>query len=272
MSSTTFASDTYNSLQTESSGYCRKCKIIHRLGSNTAITSCLTLMKQLSLHGSINLFSSDKNEDEELKTDYLFGPARGKMFGVMNCTQPNGADMSLFAFSGQYNGSWKVQGWAPPLFDVDDFSGINDTIEKQIKIIGREIDLLPDHSEKWLLLRDKRRRLSQNLMRDIHSLYRLTNFHGETTPLYQAYNDQNGISTGTGDCCAPKLFNYAAKNNLTPRGIAEFYWGRQNKSASRRHGFFYSSCKEKCEPILGYMLCGLDRYGNKNIAAETPLS
>jgi len=226
------------------------------------ITSCLSLMQQLDSHRSIDLFNADPDECEKLKTDYLFGPARGKMFGVMKCRQTNGADMMLFAFSGQYNGRWQVQGWVPPLFDVDDFSAINDKMEKEIKIIGREIDLLPARSEKWLLLRDKRRRLSQNLMRDIHSLYRLTNFRGETTALYQAYNDQNGIPTGTGDCCAPKLLNYAAKNSLIPLGIAEFYWGRENKSASRQHGFFYSSCKEKCEPILGYILCGLDRYGN----------
>ena len=100
-------------------------------------------------------------------------------------------------------------------------------------------------------------------MQDIHSLYLLTNFHGETANLYQVYADQNGIPTGTGDCCAPKLLNYAAKNRLIPLGIAEFYWGRENRSGSRRHGAFYSSCKEKCEPILGFMLCGLDHYDNK---------
>ena len=232
-----------------------------------AIASCFTLMNHLNSRGNINLLSADPKEHEALKTDYLFGPARGKMFGVMRCKQPNGATVSLFAFSGQYNGSWKVRGWVPPLFDVNDFSGINDRIEKQIKAIGREMDLSPARSEKWRLLRDKRRKLSQNLMRDIHSLYRLTNFRGETTTLYQAYNDQNGIPTGTGDCCAPKLLNYAARNNLTPLGMAEFYWGRENKSASRRHGSFYSSCKEKCEPILGYILCGLDHYGNSNTAA-----
>ncbi len=27
--------------------------------------------------------------------------------------------------------------------------------------------------------------------------------------------------SGTGDCCAPKLFNYAFKHNLTPISLAE---------------------------------------------------
>ena len=86
----------------------------------------------------------------------------------------------------------------------------------------------------------------------------LTNFRGETKPLNDIFQDKNGIPTGTGDCCAPKLLNFAVKNNLTPLGLAEFYWGKENKSATRQHGRFYQSCTSKCQPILGFMLCGLD--------------
>jgi len=220
-------------------------------------------MKQLDSQDSIDLFRAGPDKDDKLKTEYLFGPAKGKMFGVMHCIAPDGTTLQLRAFSGQYNGRWKIEGWVPPLFDVDAFLITNNKIEKQIKSIGREINRNLPHSDQWLLLRKKRRELSQRLMLDIHSLYQLTNFRGETATLYQAYNNQNGIPTGTGDCCAPKLLNHAARNNLIPLGIAEFYWGCENKSASRQHGFFYSSCKEKCEPILGFMLCGLDHHENK---------
>ena len=41
-------------------------------------------------------------------------------------------------------------------------------------------------------------------------------------------------------------------------GLAEFYWGRENRSGNRRHALFYPSCEEKCRPILGFMLCGLE--------------
>jgi len=251
-----------HSLQTESRGFCRRCKTIHRIGSSKATAYCLTLMAQLDAHRSIDLFSATPDKDEELKTEYLFGPARGKMFGAMHCMAPDGATQIVRAFSGQYNGIWEVEGWVPPLFNVNDFSRTSDKIEKQIKAIGRKIDRSPPHSDKWLLLREKRRKLSQNLMLDIHNLYRLTNFHGETATLNEVYNNLNGIPTGTGDCCAPKLLSCAAKNSLIPLGIAEFYWGRENRSGSRQHGSFYSSCKEKCEPILGFMLCGLDHYDN----------
>jgi len=202
-------------------------------------------------------------DSEDATRDYLFGPARGKMFGVMECMQLDGSLITLRAFSGQYNGLWEVEGWVPPLFIVEDFFRISDKVEKQIKAIGREIEMLAPHSEPWLQLRKKRRQLSQALMRDIHNLYQLKNFHGDTATLSEAYCNRNGIPTGTGDCCAPKLLNYAANHQLTPLGIAEFYWGRENKSNRRQHGSFYSSCREKCEPILGFMLCGLDYLDKK---------
>ncbi|MBV5332457.1 hypothetical protein JZU54_02575, partial [bacterium] len=76
-------------------------------------------------------------------------------------------------------------------------------------------------------------------MRDIHGLYTLTNFHGEGRPLAEAFAGSGGIPTGTGDCCAPKLFNQAVQEHLTPVAMAEFYWGRENSSRTRQHGQFY---------------------------------
>ena len=64
-----------------------------------------------------------------------------------------------------------------------------------------------------------------------------------------------------GDCCAPKLINFAAKNKLEPISIAEFYWGQENASGSKKHLHFYGSCEEKCGPILGRML-----YGGKYVS------
>ncbi len=235
--------------QTITSGYCKRCKTIHNLGSDKAIAGCHRLMTEL--------------DSEDATKDYLFGPARGKMFGVMECIQPDGSLITLRAFSGQFDGLWEVEGWVPPLFNIKDFFRKSDKVEKQIKTIGREIEMLAPHSEPWLLLRKKRRQLSQALMLEIHNLYQLKNFHGDTATLRETYYNRNGIPTGTGDCCAPKLLNYAARHRLTPLGIAEFYWGRENKSGSRQHGSFYSSCREKCAPILGFMLCGLDYLDEK---------
>jgi hypothetical protein len=105
---------------------------------------------------------------------------------------------------------------------------------------------------------NRRKQLSQRWMQEIHTLYSLSNFRGQKRPLNEVFTGTGGIPTGTGDCCAPKLFNQAVKENLQPLGLTEFYWGRENASQTRQHGRFYPSCASKCAPILGFMLCGLD--------------
>ena len=94
-------------------------------------------------------------------------------------------------------------------------------------------------------------------MKDLHATYLLTNFRGESKSLTDVFLGTSGIPTGTGDCCAPKLLNYAAKHNLTPLGISEFYIGKENRSKTKEHGTFYPACSSKCQPILGFLLCGL---------------
>ncbi|WBF69054.1 hypothetical protein LN040_08195 [Desulfovibrio subterraneus] len=111
---------------------------------------------------------------------------------------------------------------------------------------------------------DERKGLSQRSMRAIHELYRVHSFGNRTdradraASLFEIFPAGRGVPTGTGDCCAPKLLQYAILHNMTPLGLAEFYWGRESRSGARRHGEFYPSCQDKCYPILGYMLCGLE--------------
>jgi hypothetical protein len=95
-------------------------------------------------------------------------------------------------------------------------------------------------------------------MKGIHELYLLHNFRGEKVGIHTAFCEDRGIPTGTGDCCGPKLLNYAAQHKLKPLGLSEFYYGKENKSGTKEHKKFYPCCKEKCQPILGFMLCGLE--------------
>ncbi len=239
-------------------GYCRRCDREHRLGPGNTRQLCLDLMRRFDNLQTIDIFSSQAPPHATLGTAPLFGPNRGKMFGVLECLGPDGTTVILYAFSGQYLGGWLVEGWAPPLFDIDACLSLTVEKEQQIKQLGRTIAQSVPHSSDWLAQRKERRLLSQNLMREIHNLYSLRNFRGETAGLAAAFTGSKGIPTGTGDCCAPKLLNFAAKNNLRPLGIHEFFWGRENRAGGHQHGAFTSSCAEKCQPILGFMLCGLD--------------
>ena len=211
-------------------------------------------MEQLKKEQRLDLHVSEKNSDSKFSTDYLFGESRGQMFGIMECEGNNGNILALRAFSGQYNGAWYIKGWVPPLINIDEFDKLVSRTDKKIKFLGKEIEKQTRDVQRQRL-KAKRKRLSQELMKDIHKLYTVYNFRSETAKLSDFFS--GGIPTGSGDCCAPKLLNYAIQNNLKPLSLAEFYWGKENKSKTRKHGVFYSSCKEKCQPILGFMLCGL---------------
>lgn len=240
------------------SGYCRRCGKEHVLRENGSRQAALALMAELEEKGRIDLQAADHEADPAHSLDYLYGPALGQMFGVLEYQAPDGSQGVLRAFSGQYNGRWQVAGWAPPLFDENRWHETTCQTERQIKELGRRIEQLgADHPRRRELVLE-RKTLSRQLMKEIHDIYRLTNFHGETRPLTEVFLSTGGIPTGVGDCCAPKLLNYAARHHLTPLGISEFYMGRPNRSQTKQHRAFYPSCIGKCRPILGFMLCGLD--------------
>ena len=62
---------------------------------------------------------------------------------------------------------------------------------------------------------------------------------------------------GSGDCCAPKLLQYAFQHQLTLVAMAEFWWGISPNSEIRKHKNFYPSCQSRCKPILKHMLEGV---------------
>jgi tRNA pseudouridine32 synthase/23S rRNA pseudouridine746 synthase len=62
------------------------------------------------------------------------------------------------------------------------------------------------------------------------------------------------MPAGAGDCCAPKLLADAARQDLTPLAIAEIFVG---DTTMKKEGEFYDACKDRCQPVLGFMLCGL---------------
>ena len=71
---------------------------------------------------------------------------------------------------------------------------------------------------------------------------------------------------GTGECCAPKLLQYAYLNHLKPICMAEFWVGPSKQNEMRIEGNFYPSCQHKCYPLLNYMMQGLDVEENPLLA------
>ncbi len=108
-------------------------------------------------------------------------------------------------------------------------------------------------------LKEKRATLSANLQKRLHEQYRFLNAEGVTKDLLDIFKDaMTPVPAGSGECAAPKLFQYAYENDLKPIAMAEFWWGASPKSEVRKHKQFYPSCRSKCEPILGHMMQGLN--------------
>lgn len=79
---------------------------------------------------------------------------------------------------------------------------------------------------------------------------------GEETP--RERGKLQNIPSGAGECCAPKLLQYAYLHGLRPRCMAEFWLGPSPKDELRIDGNYYPACHAKCKPILRHMLQGLD--------------
>lgn len=243
------------------SSYCGVCRHNHILPVTRSREYAKQLMDTLEGEGCLDFFPNDSScaysNAPRYPTDALFGRARGKMFGVLHGIDAREKHHVLYAFSGQFLGRWNIAGWAPPLFDETIWRSVNDSTERYIKRLGRIMDSLPRKSVHHAILGKNRKMASRRLMEKLHSLYRLPNFRGEISGLAPFFQNRHGIPTGAGDCCAPKLLNFALQKDITPMGMTEFYWGRSTRSGSRRHGRFYAACADKCQPLLGYMLCGL---------------
>ena len=64
--------------------------------------------------------------------------------------------------------------------------------------------------------------------------------------------------SGAGECCEPKLLQYAFLHGFKPISMAMFWWGPSPKTEIRQHGNYYPACNGKCKPILKWMLEGID--------------
>jgi tRNA pseudouridine32 synthase/23S rRNA pseudouridine746 synthase len=100
------------------------------------------------------------------------------------------------------------------------------------------------------------RSVSRRLMQQIHDTYRFTNARGETKLLRELFTKAEPPG-GAGDCAAPKLLAYALANDLEPIAMAEFWWGAPPPGGGRVSGAYYPACREKCGPILPFLLEGI---------------
>ena len=184
---------------------------------------------------------------------------RGKMFGVM-VVEHEGGLAYLAAYSGLLAGRNDWDYFVPPVYDAQQPDGHFKTMEREISRISR---LSSSSSQSR-----QSKEMSQDLQTWLFHQYQLLNARGEVKDLvdiWQSYYSRPKLRQkfplppgGTGDCCAPKLLQYAYQQGLKPVCMAEFWWGATTKEEVRQHLNYYPACRGKCKPILTWMLQGLD--------------
>jgi tRNA pseudouridine32 synthase/23S rRNA pseudouridine746 synthase len=102
----------------------------------------------------------------------------------------------------------------------------------------------------------QRQTYCRDLMQQLHDTYRVPNARGEERRLRALYTGEP--PSGAGDCAAPKLLAYALRHGLQPVALAEFWWGAPPRTGGRLSGEFYPACRDKCGPLLPFMMEGLD--------------
>ena len=178
----------------------------------------------------------------------------GKMFGVL-VVEYEGGQAYLAAYSGLLAGRNDWDYFVLPVYDAQQPDGHFKTTEREISLISHHSPLIA-------------KKMSQDLQVWLFHQYQLLNARGEVKDLvdiWQSYYSRPKLRQkfplppgGTGDCCAPKLLQYAYQHHLKPVCMAEFWWGESTKEELRQHLHYYPACRGKCKPILTWMLQGLD--------------
>jgi tRNA pseudouridine32 synthase/23S rRNA pseudouridine746 synthase len=141
-----------------------------------------------------------------------------------------------------------------------------ESIDEQLKLKWRKKEM--QHEQTLLqneidafeqqinALKQKRKKLSQQLQRKLFEQYTFLNAQKKEKNILQIFEafGTEVPPAGTGECAAPKLFQFAFQHNLEPIELIEFWWGPSPPSRIRVQGNFYPSCRSKCEPILSHML------------------
>ena len=173
----------------------------------------------------------------------------GKMFGVLVVQCADQSYAYLRAFSALLDSSYIHEGFVPPIF------------------MAKKMPIGTSKEE------------SQRLQRLLFADFQVTNSMGHTCNLLDIFASEKHILTleewtskrattqdnriamppsGAGECCAPKLLQYAIHHQLTPIALAEFWVGASPTNELRQEGFFYAPCSSRCVPILRHLLEGME--------------
>ncbi len=134
---------------------------------------------------------------------------------------------------------------------------------------------IDDYRHRIEQMKSQRHRMSDELQRWLFEHFIVRNHCGEERSVNAIFVDSTGQlpPSGTGECCAPKLLDYAFRHDMRPIELAEFWVGRSPSGKMRRQGYFYEPCRAKCQPLLRWMWGDeISIFGHEKRAFETDIT
>ncbi|MGF1826326.1 pseudouridine synthase [Vibrio splendidus] len=91
--------------------------------------------------------------------------------------------------------------------------------------------------------------------------YRFINQALESKNLLELLDGKDALE-GSGDCCLPKLLNFAFEHGFKPLALSEFWWGLPPTDIIRQHANLYPVCQSKSFEVLDHQLSGIELEDN----------
>ena len=117
-------------------------------------------------------------------------------------------------------------------------------------------EMLSVYEQRIETLANQRKTMSEALQNWLFEHFVMVNYEGKWRNLLEIFRDtvQQLPPAGTGECCEPKLLQYAYTHGLKPIQMAMFWWGKSPEGEIRHHLHYYPACSGKCKPVLQFML------------------
>jgi hypothetical protein len=237
-------------------GFCTACDTVHThdCPPPRALAHVRSWLASLADHPAVDDAAEGAEGNLRAALRRLRAQGQGKMLAAAEVVSTSGEAHVLRAFSGDLWGRADWPGCVPALVRRERTQTLEDDTLRGLHALRQQMAGAPP--EEHALLKRRCRALSANLMRAMHDAATLITAGGSERSLRQSFQSitgQRGIPSGTGDCALPKLLQHANAQGYRVVSVAEVWWGPATDV--RDDGALQEPCREKCQPILGTLLC-----------------
>lgn len=209
-----------------------------------ALEYCKEIISLLNEKKLSIVYTTEKVSEERFENGIMIG-----VLVARNSLQQNKILFTVSGISRKIEGKFRDAIFIEPIVSSKKIMSALQKNDKEIHSLTEKLKNCRIENIQDLQLR--RSLLTSESLERVHEFYSFYCSDGKIRSLKQICRSQLP-PTGTGDCCAPKLLNFAFENNLIPISMCEVFYGKANEK--KQPGVKYSPCDERCGLILPEML------------------